>query len=114
LSEQKLKKSSSFFSRLKYAFAVKDAEPLNQDDLEFLDKITNKIKRRRMNIPAGFFFHMLTPLNFISSQALVVLEPLLGPFFKEEDYKRVIKILSNREGLKIFVDKLEGINSKNE
>jgi len=114
LSELKLKKNNSFFTKFKKAFAVKDAEPLNKEDLEFLDKIIDKIKRRKMSVPAAFFFHMLTPLNFITSQTLVVLEPLLGPFFKDEDYQRVIKILSNREGLKIFVDKLESYKGKNE
>ena len=114
MSELKLKKNNSFFTKFKKAFAVKDAEPLNKEDLEFLDKIIDKIKRRKMSVPAAFFFHMLTPLNFITSQTLVVLEPLLGPFFKDEDYQRVIKILSNREGLKIFVDKLESYKGKNE
>ena len=112
--EQKSKKSSSFISKLKHAFAVKDAEELNADDLDFLDKIVKRICKRRMNVPASFFFHILTPLNYISSQAMIALEPLLGPFFKQEDYQRVIKILSNREGLKIFVDKLENYKEQNE
>ena len=100
--------------KLSHAFAVNEGEALKPEDLEFLQKVVDIIKRRKMEIPAAFFFHMLTPLNFVSSQALIVLEPLLGPFFKQEDYERIVRILSHRQGMQIFVDKLENIRGKNE
>ncbi|GAB4313319.1 MAG: hypothetical protein Kow0059_04500 [Candidatus Sumerlaeia bacterium] len=67
-----------------------------------------------MAVPGAFFFHVLTPLNYVSSQALVVLEPFLGPFVPEEDYRRVVRILANRNGLRLFVSKLESTRENHE
>lgn len=100
-------KKSDLRSRLRHAFAVNDAPALDEGDHAFLERIAGLIRRRGMAVPAAFFFHFCTPLNYVGSQALVVLEPFLGPFIKPEDYERAVRVLSNRDGLRAFVDKLE-------
>lgn len=100
--------------RLRHAFAVSDGPELSGEDIDFLDRLADKIRRRGMAVPASFFFHHCTPLNYVGSQTLVVLEPFIGPFVKPEDYERIVRILANRDGLRLFVDKLEENRENNE
>jgi hypothetical protein len=96
--------------KLKHAFAVApDTEPLAEEDIALLDRAARFLVRRRMSLPAEMLLEALTPLNFIGSQAMVVLEPLLGPFFPRGDYARVIKILSRRDGLNTFIQRIESM-----
>jgi hypothetical protein len=118
LSEEKSKAAAEgarkgVREKLKHAFAVaKDTEPLAEEDIALLDKAATFIVRRRLSLPAEMLLEALTPLNFIGSQAMVVLEPLLGPFFPRDDYARIIKILSRRDGLNIFIQRIEGLAAK--
>jgi len=93
--------------KLQHAFAVKQ-EPLPADgDYTVLDKAARFIVKRRLEVPAIMALQSMTPLNFISSQALVVLEPFLGPFFKQEDYQKIVEILEHRDGIELFIQRIE-------
>lgn len=94
-------------SKLKHAFAVKQ-EPLPADgDYAVLDKAAQFIVKRRLEAPAIIALQSMTPLNFIGSQALIVLQPFLGPFFAEVDYQKVIEILEHRDGIELFIQRIE-------
>lgn len=94
-------------NKLKNAFAVKQ-EPLPVDgDYPVLDKAAQFIVKRHLEAPAILALQSMTPLNFVGSQALIVLQPLIGPFFGEQDYEKLIEILEHRDGLELFVQKIE-------
>jgi hypothetical protein len=94
-------------NKLKQAFAVKQA-PLPADgDYTVLDKAAQFIAKRHLTAPAIMALQSMTPLNFVGSQALIVLQPLIGPFFGEQDYQKLIEILEHRDGLDLFVQRIE-------
>jgi hypothetical protein len=107
LSEEK-SKAPAARRGLRHAFSVKeDAEPLTAADEELLEKAARFVARRRLTAPAVMLLEVLTPLSFLSSQAMIVLEPLLGPFFPRDSYARIIKILSRRDGFNVFIQHIE-------
>ena len=94
-------------ARVKHAFAVKQ-EPLDPNaNYAILDKAAQFIAKRQLEAPAIMALQSLTPLSFVGSQALVVLEPFLGVFFSEKDYQEVINILEHRDGIELFIQKIE-------
>ncbi|MCX7918839.1 MAG: hypothetical protein N3A72_04365 [bacterium] len=93
--------------KFKQAFAVQQ-EPLPADkDYAILDKAAEFIVKRRLAAPAIIALQSMTPLNFIGSQALIVIEPFLSPFFKQEDYQKIIEILEHRDGIELFIQRIE-------
>ncbi|MDI6783897.1 MAG: hypothetical protein QME64_07365, partial [bacterium] len=74
-----------------------------------IDKAAQFIVNRRLEVPAIMALQSMTPLNFIGSQTLVVLEPFLGPFFSQEDYQKLIEILEHRDGIELFIQRIEKI-----
>jgi hypothetical protein len=82
--------------------------PLPADgDYTVLDKAAQFIVKRHLAAPAIMALQSMTPLNFIGSQALIVLHPLIGPFFAEQDYQKLIEILEHRDGIELFVQRIE-------
>jgi hypothetical protein len=118
LSEEKSKAAGTrarknIREKLKHAFAVEsENEPLTAEDTALLEKAAGFIARRRLTLPAVMLLEVLTPLSFLTSQAMIVLEPLLGPFFPRDDYARVIKILSRRDGFGLFMRRIEDLTAK--
>ena len=94
--------------KIRHAFAVTNpADALTDEDLRMLDKVASLIVRKRLEAPVIMFLQTVTPLSFLGSQLLLVLEPILGPFFKEEDYKQLVRILEHRDGIDRFICKIE-------
>jgi hypothetical protein len=110
---EKSAKQTSVREKIRHAFAVNNpADALTDDDLRVLDKAAQLIVRRRMEAPVILFLQTLTPISFLGSQALLVLEPVLGAFFKEEDYKQVVRILEHRDGIDRFILKIEHLSKE--
>jgi hypothetical protein len=105
--EPEFRKWNKIKCQLKHAFVVKQ-EPLPADgDYTVLDKAARFIVKRRLEAPVIMALQSMTPLNFIGSQALIVIEPFLGPFFKQEDYQKIVEILEHRDGIELFIQRIE-------
>lgn len=99
--------------KIRHAFAVtNEADALTDEDLRVLDKAVHVIVRKRLEAPVIMFLHTVSPLSFLSSQLLLVLEPIVGPFFKEEDYKQLVRILEHRDGIERFICKIEDLTKE--
>ena len=55
---------------------------LNIEDKDFLTKLAEEVKSRRLTTPAIFFLEMTRPLNFVGSQAMVFFGPIISAFVK--------------------------------
>jgi hypothetical protein len=51
---------------------------LNIEDKDFLTKLAEEVKSRRLTTPAIFFLEMTRPLNFVGSQAMVFFGPIIS------------------------------------
>ena len=59
---------------------------LNIEDKDFLTKLAQEVKSRRLTTPAIFFLEMMRPLNFVGSQAMVFFGPIISAFVKTDGY----------------------------
>lgn len=85
-------------------------EELTEKDRLLIDKIAKKIVYLGLATPAIFFIEMHKPMNFLGSQLLLMLEPILWGFFNTGDFKQFSMILEKRNSLEILLRRIEGFN----
>jgi hypothetical protein len=75
------------------------------------DNLTERIARRvgawRLEIPALAFLHVHMPLGFVSSQALLVLQPLLDLVMSHGATSEWVALLGDRRQLGGLIRRLE-------
>src|SRR5262249_46305195 len=63
---------------LSHAFSTKpEAEVFTCEDLLLLDRVADAVVKRGMTAPATIFLESLGPMNFLGSQALYFLTPII-------------------------------------
>ncbi len=100
--------SSGLFSRrtqdlragLRHAFALRsDQSAFTTDDLALLERIADAIVTRRMAAPAMLFLESMGPMNFLGSQALYFLAPLVECVFSSSELAQIARLLERRDSL---------------
>lgn len=74
---------------------------------KFLERTARAIVRRRLTVPAILALESLQPLSFISSQALLVLSPLLSLVLNCRDLQTLYLLLEERTGLERLLALIE-------
>ena len=92
-------KLSGLRSKLHEAFATAPAEPLTSADIALLERAADAIVRRGMATPAVLFLESVGPMNFLGSQALHFLTPILDVVFPQRDVERIACLLERRDTL---------------
>lgn len=72
-----------------------------------MDKVATMIERRGLETPALLFLEMHRPLFNVTSQATIVFTPLLGPMFGLERVQGFGRLIGDREGMDMLIDRLE-------
>jgi hypothetical protein len=98
---------AKFLAALRRAFAVEGSGTLSAEDLALLDRMARAVVQRRMTGPALVLLESLRPLNYVGSQFLYFLEPLVGSFVSTSDYDRMARILEQRESIQCLIDAIE-------
>ncbi len=100
--------SSGLFSRrtqdlragLRHAFALRaEQQAFTTDDLALLERIAEAIVARRMAAPATLFLESMGPMNFLGSQALHFLAPIVECIFNSSELAQVARLLEQRDSL---------------
>lgn len=100
--------SSGLFSRrthdlragLRHAFALRSEQPgLTTDDLALLERMADAIVTRRMAAPATLFLESMGPMNFLGSQALHFMAPLVECVFNNSELTQIACLLERRDSL---------------
>jgi len=67
-------------AELGHAFAVEQAteDELNEEELETLEKLAERVVKMNMAVPAIMFLESVRPLNYLGSQVMLFFRPLLG------------------------------------
>ncbi len=93
---------------LAWAFTVDPApEDLAPEDLALLDRMAVAIVRRGLAAPALLFLETLAPLNFLGSQALHAVNPLLELVGGAQDAERLAAVLERRQAVALLQSRLE-------
>ena len=80
---------------------------LTERQIMMLDKMADRVIRYRMAMPAILFLESVKPLNYVGSQAMVFLAPIVHSLFTVREYDEVQQALEHRETIAYFVDLLE-------
>ena len=93
---------------LSWAFAVdQDAEVFSPEDLTLLDRIAATTVRRGLVTPVLLFLESLSPMNFLGSQALHALTPLLDLVGGAQDAERLAAVLGRRQAVAVLESRIE-------
>ena len=80
---------------------------LTEEDRTLIDWMGEQIVSRRLTAAALFLLESVKPLNFVSSQFLVILSPLLGVFVPKVKYDRLVALLEKRPFIELLLRSVE-------
>jgi hypothetical protein len=93
---------------LSNAFAVQSTrDPLSTEEIAILDKVATVVVARRMGTPALLFLESAMPMNFLGSQALHFLTPVLDLACDSREIERVAHLLERRDAIPKLIDLIE-------
>lgn len=85
---------------LRHAFAIAPTDaPLSPEDQALLEQMADRVVRRGLAAPATLFLESVGPLNFLGSQVLYGLAPLLRFACERDDFDRAARVLERRDSL---------------
>ncbi|HXC66508.1 MAG TPA: hypothetical protein VN638_03755 [Nitrospiraceae bacterium] len=93
---------------LSHAFATKtEAEAFTSADLLLLDRVADAVVKRGMTAPATIFLESLGPMNFLGSQALYFLAPIVEWALDAKEIEHVARLLERRETISRLITIIE-------
>ncbi len=93
---------------LKKAFAVgPPQEPLNPEDDALLQRMATVVVRRGMARPTVLFLETLGPMNFLGSQALHFLKPIIDLVCEARELEQAARLLERRDALPRLIELIE-------
>jgi hypothetical protein len=100
------------YSGVRHAFSTDSAVlALSAEDVEFLERVAVALVKRGMAAPATMFLESMGPMNFLGSQALHVLSPMIECAFDGKDIERLARLLERRDTLSRLIGLIENTAS---
>ncbi|MGQ0557903.1 MAG: hypothetical protein ACT4PN_18390 [Nitrospiraceae bacterium] len=101
-------KVAQFRVGLRHAFAVRpETQPLAIEDIQLLERIAEVIVKRRMTAPATMFLESMGPMNFLGSQALHFITPIIDCAFNVKEVEQVARLLERRDTVTRLISIIE-------
>jgi hypothetical protein len=95
-------------TELAHAFSTNaEAEIFILEDLALLEQIADAVVKRGMAAPATVFLESLGPMNFLGSQALHFLTPILEFAFNVKELEQVARLLERRDTISRLIGLIE-------
>ena len=83
---------------LSHAFSTKsEAEAFTVEDLALLERVADAVVKRGMTAPATVFLESLGPMNFLGSQALYFLAPIVEWALNAKEIEHAARLLERRD-----------------
>ncbi|MEP6960209.1 MAG: hypothetical protein ABI980_15900 [Nitrospirota bacterium] len=102
------KKWDKIRAELSHAFSTKsEAEVFTIEDLVLLDRVADAVVKRGMAVPATVFLESLGPMNFLGSQALYFLNPIVEWAFHAKEVEQVARLLERRDTISRLITIIE-------
>ena len=85
-------------AELSHAFSTKpEAEVFTIEDLALLERMADAVVKRGMTAPATVFLESLGPMNFLGSQALYFLAPIVEWALNAKEIEHAARLLERRD-----------------
>lgn len=99
-NENMAEKLAQLRAGLRHAFAVQsENQPLAMEDVQLLERIAEVIVKRGMAAPATIFLESMGPMNFLGSQALHFITPIIDCAFNVKEVEQVAQLLERRDSV---------------
>ena len=82
-------------------------EEFNEKYEALFNRLAEFVVKRKMAAPAILFLESTKPLNFIGSQFLVVLGPLIKVFFNVTEFDRIVELMEKRDNVERLICAIE-------
>jgi len=83
---------------LRHAFAVRpETQSLTIEDVQLMERIAEVIVKRGMAAPATMFLESMGPMNFLGSQALHFITPIIDCVLDAKEVEQVARLLERRD-----------------
>lgn len=93
---------------LSHAFSTTSgAEVFTTEDLALLERVADAVVKRGMTAPATVFLESLGPMNFLGSQALHFLTPIVEWAFNAREVEQVARMLERRDTISRLITIIE-------
>jgi hypothetical protein len=93
---------------LAHAFSIKsEAEAFTVEDLALLERVADAVVKRGMIAPATVFLESLGPMNFLGSQALYFLAPIVEWALNAKEVEQMARLLERRETISRLIAIIE-------
>ena len=86
---------------------IESNDILSEKDIEFLNRLADKIHKSGFVTPSIFFLEMVRPLSSLGGHAMVFMGPIITGFVKADGYYRAAELLNNKQSLVILLDEIE-------
>lgn len=97
-SESVVNKIIRVRTALRHAFAVHESQrELPEEDRVLLERVADAIVKRGMAAPATVFLESMGPMNFLGSQALHFVSPIIECAFNTKEVAQVAHLLERRD-----------------
>ena len=90
-----------------HAFGTESEGMLSEEHLALLDKVASFVVKKRMETPTILFLESMRPLNFMGSQVMIFLQPIVASFFSTREYEQLAQILERRESIGLLIERIE-------
>lgn len=84
-----------------------DGSGFTPEDDELLDRIVTAVTRWKMTVPAIFMLESSKPLNFVGSQFLHFLSPIVHTVFDAREMDRFAVMLERRDTIELLIRRIE-------
>ncbi len=104
-------KLASIRTGLRHAFAVQsEVHPLTAEDAALLERVAVAVVKRGMAAPATVFLESLGPMNFLGSQALHFLAPIIECALQAKEVEQVARLLERRDTIPRLIAVIEAMS----
>jgi hypothetical protein len=95
-------------AKFQHAFALQpEGQPLTTEEQALLEKVAATVVNRRMAGPALLFLESAGPMNFLSSQALHFLTPILDLACDARELEQAACLLERRDAIPRLIELIE-------
>jgi hypothetical protein len=95
-------------AELSHAFSTtSEVQVLTTEDFALLERVADAVVKRGMAAPATVFLESLGPMNFLGSQALYFLTPIVEWAFQAKEVEQVARLLERRDTISRLITLIE-------
>ncbi|HJR75795.1 MAG TPA: hypothetical protein VJ805_02445 [Nitrospiraceae bacterium] len=99
---------AAFRTAMRHAFAVQPVQDgWTLEDQALLDRVAEAVVKRGMAAPAAVFLESMGPMNFLGSQALHFISPILECAFSAKEVTQVACLLERRDTISRLIVLIE-------